>query len=464
MRKSLLRKRSQFSEIGDEPIYKPLRIRKVAIMVKRILTIALGVVLGSCVAMSVAKLAFLWGLFAEKDLDRSTEYVREVLQLVKENYVEENDAKYSALTRAAIHGIADSLDPHTEFMEAKDYQQLQEDMSSQFGGVGIQIELRKSRVVIVAPIAGGPSERAGIQRGDEIVKIDGEQLEKATMDSVIDRLRGKPKTKVKLGLYRPSTKKDFEIIIVRELIKTESVRDVQVLSDGIGYLQITQFTERTGDEFIKAINKLADLKANALILDLRNNPGGLLDAAVEVAEPFFKKGDIIVYTQGRKPGDREDYKAEADDPPLDIPVAVLINAGSASAAEIVAGALKDTGKAVIVGERSFGKGSVQSIFKLKNGEGMRLTTARYYTPSGVTIHEKGVTPHVEVVMTPEDDQNIRLQRARRDMTNPDEFKERFGFAPIEDRQLQAAMDVLRGIMIFDATKPEPSPTVAPAKK
>lgn len=432
-------------------------------MVKRILTIALGVVLGSCVAMSVAKLAFLWGLFADKDLDRSTEYVREVLQLVKENYVEENDARYTVLTHAAIHGIADSLDPHTEFMEAKDYQQLQEDISSQFGGVGIQIEMRKGRVVIVAPIAGGPSERAGIQRGDEITKIDGEQLEKATMDSVIGRLRGKPKTRVKLNLYRPSTKKDFEVTIVREMIKTESVRDVAVLADGIGYLQITQFTERTGDEFIKAINKLSDLKANALVIDLRNNPGGLLDAAVAVAEPFFKKGDVIVYTQGRKPGDREDYKAEADDPPLEVPVAVLINAGSASAAEIVAGALKDTGKAVIVGERSFGKGSVQSIFKLKNGEGMRLTTARYYTPSGVTIHEKGVTPHVEVVMTPEDDQNVRLQRARRDMTNPDEFKERFGFAPIEDRQLQAAMDALRGILVLDTRKPEPK-TVAPIKK
>jgi len=432
-------------------------------MVKRILTIALGVVLGSCVAMSVAKLAFLWGLFADKDLDRSTEYVREVLQLVKENYVEENDAHYSSLTHAAIHGIADSLDPHTEFMEEKDYQQLQEDISSQFGGVGIQIEMRKGHVVIVAPIAGGPSERAGIQRGDEITKIDGEQLEKATMDSVIGRLRGKPKTRVKLGLHRPSTKKDFEVTIVREMIKTESVRDVAVLADGIGYLQITQFTERTGDEFVKAINKLSDLKATALVIDLRNNPGGLLDAAVAVAEPFFKKGEIIVYTQGRKPGDREDYKAEADDPPLEVPVAVLINAGSASAAEIVAGALKDTGKAVIVGERSFGKGSVQSIFKLKNGEGMRLTTARYYTPSGVTIHEKGVTPHVEVVMTPEDDQNVRLQRARRDMTNPDEFKERFGFAPIEDRQLQAAMDVLRGILVLDTRKAE-SATGAPAKK
>jgi len=423
-------------------------------MVKRILTIALGVVLGSCLALGAARLAFFWGLFSDKDLDRSSEYVREVLQLVNENYVEGKSVEYTSLTHAAIHGVTDSLDPHTEFMEAKDYQQLQEDMSSEFGGIGIQVELRKSHVVIVAPIAGGPSERAGIQRGDEITAIDGQKLEKATMDGVVDKLRGKPKTRVKLGLYRVSAKRDFEVTLVREMIKTESVRDVQVLSDNIGYLQITQFTERTGEEFVKALNKLSELKATGLIIDLRNNPGGLLDSAVAVAEPFFKKGELIVYTQGRKPGDREDYKAESDEAPLDVPAAVLINAGSASAAEIVAGALKDTGKAIIVGERSFGKGSVQSIFKLKHGEGMRLTTARYYTPSGVTIHEKGVTPNVEVVMTPEDDQNVRLQRARHDVNDPTEFKERFGFAPIEDRQLQAALDVLRGIMILDMRKAE----------
>jgi len=434
-------------------------------MVKRILSISLGIVLGSCVALGVARLAFLWGLFADKDLDRSSEYVREVLQLVNENYVEAKSAKYPDLAHAAIHGIAESLDPHSEFMEAKDYEQLQEDMSSEFGGVGIQVELRKSRIVIVAPIAGGPSERAGIQRGDEIVSIDGQRLEKASMEGVVDKLRGKPKTRVKLGLYRTSTKRDFEVTIVREMIKTDSVRDVQLLADKIGYLQITQFTERTGEEFVKALNKLSELKATGLIIDLRNNPGGLLDAAVAVAEPFFKKGEIIVYTQGRKPSDREDYKAESDDDPLDVPTAVLINAGSASAAEIVAGALKDTGRAVIVGERSFGKGSVQSIFKLKNGEGMRLTTARYYTPSGVTLHEKGVLPNVEVIMTPEDDQNVRLQRARHDVNDPAEFKERFGFAPIEDRQLQAALDVLRGIMILDAQRPAPAPaTPVPAKK
>jgi carboxyl-terminal processing protease len=186
------------------------------------------------------------------------------------------------------------------------------------------------------------------------------------------------------------------------------------------------------------------------VIDLRNNPGGLLDAAVAVASRFFRRGDLIVYTQGRSPEEREEFRSERDRQPVSLPVAVLINAGSASAAEIVAGALKDTERAVIVGERSFGKGSVQSIFRLRNGAGLRLTTARYFTPSGTTIHEVGVSPHVEVVMTPEEDDRLRVQRARPDMDDPREFEERFGFAPIQDRQLDAALDVLRGARVLES--------------
>lgn len=425
-------------------------------MVKRILTVATGAALGSLVAMGGARLALGWSLWPNRELDRSSNYVRQVLQLVNENYVDSKSAEYPALTHAALHGMVESLDPHSEFLEAADYQQLEEDMSSEFGGIGVQLEVRNDRVVVIAPIADTPSERAGIRRGDELVKINGERVEKSSsMDAIVGKLRGKPKTPVTVGFLRPSTGKEFEVTLVRETIKVESVRPPEMLSDHVGYIQITQFTERTGEEFIKALNKLGEQGLDSLVLDLRNNPGGVLDAAVDVAEPFFDKGELIVYTQGRNPKDRDEYRAEADEPALKLPMVVLINSGSASAAEIVAGALKDTGKAVIVGERSFGKGSVQSVFKLNNGEGMRLTTARYYTPSGRTLHEKGVEPNVEVIMSPEEDQNIRLQRTRRDVVDPNEFKDRFGVAPVADRQLQAALDVLKAERLLSEREPAP---------
>jgi carboxyl-terminal processing protease len=421
----------------------------VAGMLKRILIVASGVVLGLALSLGAARLALAWGLFPNRELDRSSSYMREVLQLVNENYVDSKAAGYDPLAKLAIHGMVESLDPHSEFLESKEYQELEEELSGDFSGIGVQVEMRKGRVIVIAPIAGSPGERAGILRGDEIVSVNGRMLERGlSIDGVIDRLRGKAHTKVAVGLFRPGAGKLVELTLVRELIKLESVREVHVLPARTGYLQITEFSEHTGDEFDHALDRLLKEGIDSLVIDLRNNPGGLLDAAVDVAEPFFKKGELIVYTQGRKAADREEFRAQADGEPLRLPVAILINAGSASAAEVVTGALKDTGRAVVVGERSFGKGSVQSIFKLKNGEGLRLTTARYFTPSGVSIHEKGITPQVEVVMTPEEDSQLRLQHLRPDVADPKDFKERFGFAPIEDRQLQAALDVLRGINLL----------------
>jgi carboxyl-terminal processing protease len=425
----------------------------VGTMFKRILTLVAGLVLGVALTATAVRVAVAWNLWPNRELNRSTDYFREVLQMVHENYVETKNSSYDQLAKTAIHGMVESLDPHSEFLESKDNKELEEDLSGEFGGIGIQVETRGGKVVVIAPIAGTPGERAGILRSDEIVSIDGKLVEKeGARDDVVGRLRGPPKTKVAVGLYRPSTQKKFELTLVRELIKVESVRGVHMIENGIGYIQLTEFSEHTAEQFNQALNNLLRQGMDSLVLDLRNNPGGLLDSAVEVVEPFFRKGELIVYTQGRKPTDRDDYKAETEGEPLSLPVAVLINSGSASAAEVVTGALKDTNRAVVVGERSFGKGSVQSIFKLKNGEGMRLTTAHYYTPSGVTIHERGITPHVDVVMTPEEDGKLARQRSRADITDPKEFKERFGFEPIEDRQLQAALDVLKGVQLFRAPK------------
>lgn len=432
---------------------------------RTILLIACGAALGIVIADGGARLARGWGIFSNRDLNQAASYVREVMSLVGDNYVSPEKAAPSELAKSALHGVVESLDPHSEFLEEKYFKELEEDMSSEFGGIGVQVELRKGRVLVVTPMPNAPGERAGIRRGDEIKSIDGVAIEKPSMDGIVEKLRGKPDTKVALGLFRPSEDRDYSVTLTREMIKTESVRNVRMLDGGIGYIQITQFTERTGEEFFNALNTLAARDAASLIIDLRNNPGGVLESAVQVSDPFFKKGELIVYTQGRTPKDREEFRSESDEPPITVPVAILINASSASAAEIVAGALKDTNRAVIVGERSFGKGSVQTVFRLKNGEGMRLTTARYFTPSGVTIHEHGVSPQVEVVLTPEEDENISLQLARPELAaDPAAFKEHYEMDIVPDRQLQAAMAALQGVTALDRWTPvEAAAPAAPAK-
>ena len=419
-------------------------------MLKRLLIIACGAACGILLATAVTRFHPAWSLWPNRDVARDTAIFRSVLSLVGENYVDAKDADYDRLTHAALEGMLRSLDPHSEFLKADAYRELREEMDGKFGGIGVQIERRDNKVVVIAPIADTPGERAGIQRGDEFTKVDGETIEKIGANKVIERLRGKPGTKVSVTLYRPSTKATLELTLTREVIKVGSVRDARILGDGIGYLQLTQFSERTGPEFKKALKQLQSDGARALILDLRNNPGGLLDAAVEVAEPFFRPTELIVYTQGRTADSREEMRAGANAGGLAMPVAVLVNAGTASAAEVVAGALKDTARAVVVGETTFGKGSVQTVFRLKDGEALRLTTARYYTPSDVSIHEKGIEPQVPVAVSPDDEAKVRLQRLRRDITDPKEFAARFGFEPIEDRPLQAALDVLKGVELFTA--------------
>lgn len=418
-------------------------------MLKRISLVGGGVMLGLGVAVLASHLALLWGLVPDRDLQRNTDSFREALAIVHENYVDADHASYDGLTEVALKGMVQSLDAHSEFLTATGWRELQEEIKSEFGGIGVQVELRDGKVVVIAPIPNTPGERAGIQRGDEIVRVDGTPIAKLGMEEVVKLLRGKPGTKVAITLYRPALKRNVELTLVREIIKVASVQGARMLPGGIGYIEINEFSQRTGDEFHAALAGLEKENLRGLIIDLRDNPGGLLNAAVAVAGPFFKQGELVVYTQGRTADSREDYDAGGGDKVGPLPLAVLINAGSASAAEIVAGALKDTGRAVIVGERSFGKGSVQSIFQLKGGRGLRLTTAKYYTPGGVSIQAKGIAPEVPVVLSADDDSKLRLQRLRFDLTDPREFAARFGFSPIPDPQLQAAEDVLRGVNLYD---------------
>jgi carboxyl-terminal processing protease len=427
-----------------------MRMTTVSGMFKRILILVTGVALGVSLTVAGRRAVATWSILPNRDLAKSSAYVKDVMKLVNEAYVDESAASYDKLARNALHGMIESLDPHSEFLEEKDNAEFEEDLVGEFGGIGVQVETRDNRVIVIAPLAGTPGERAGIQRGDEIVSIDGRTIEgSSSVDAIIERLRGKPKTPVSIRLFRPATQQTFNLTLVREVIKIESVRGARIIAGDIGYIELTEFSEHTAEQFRAALEPMLQSGIRGLIIDLRNNPGGLLDAAVEVAEPFFRKGEMIVYTQGRRKEDHDEYRAEAPGPPLDLPLAILINAGSASAAEVLTGALKDTGRAVVVGERSFGKGSVQSVFKLNNGEGLRLTTARYYTPSGVSIHEKGITPHVEVVMTAEEDNKLARQRSRSDLDDPKEFKARFGFEPIDDRQLDAALDVLKGMRLLE---------------
>jgi carboxyl-terminal processing protease len=421
-----------------------------AAMFKRILILSGAVVLGFAACLGAIRMSASWSLFPNRDLERSSAYVREVLKIVNENYVDPGASSYDTLARLSIHGMVDSLDPHSEYLESKDNEELEEDLDGEFGGIGIEVETHNGAFAVIAPIDGSPGDKAGILRGDVIVSIDGKPVEHGvSMDVVVSRLRGKPHTHVRVGILRPQSGKRMDLDLVREVINVVSVRGARVIDGATGYIQVTEFSDHTGEQFVAALNQLIKRGIDGLIIDLRNNPGGLIDSAVEVAEPFFKKGELVVYTQGRKAADRDDYLSETEGDPLTIPVAVLINADSASAAEIVTGALKDTGRAVVVGERSYGKGSVQSIFKLKNGEGLRLTTAHYFTPSGIMIHAKGITPQVEVVMSPEEDWKLGLQVARPDIADPTMFKERFGFSPIEDRQLDAARDVLKAVRLFE---------------
>ncbi len=418
-------------------------------MLKRILVITVAILAGFGLAQLANRHAGAPSWWPDRERDKQVKYYREVMQLVKENYVGDAPSDYASLTRSALDGMVSQLDPHSQFMLADEYSQTEDELTNAFTGVGIQVEQRDGHIVIVAAIPATPAERAGIRRGDQLVKIDGQALVDPTLDSTIKLVRGEPGSLVTLTVFRPSQNKNFDYTVHRERIQLDSVRLTSVLPGHIGYLQITQFSDRTGEEFQGALAALEKEGIRSLIIDLRNNPGGLLEAAIAVCNEFFDQGELIAYTQGRTPESRENHLAKGGHPKRTYPIAILVNGGTASAAEIVAGAMRDTHRAVIVGEKTFGKGSVQSVIELDNGEGLRLTTARYYTPSGVTIHEKGISPNAEIEISADDEARLRvLQAEAGDTGSEDELRTK----PIADVQLIATEEILTGVLAAKAGK------------
>ncbi len=328
---------------------------------------------------------------------RQLKLFSQVLDLVERDYVE--PVKPKKLIYGAIQGMLSSLDPHSAFMKPEDFKELQVETKGKFTGIGIEITIKDGVLTVVSPIEGTPAFKAGIQANDKILKIDGKSTKNMTLIQAVKLLRGPKGTTVTISIYRSGWNKLKDVKLVRDVIPIKSVRS-KVLEDGYGYVRISNFQSKTEKELKKALKKLEGKSGlKGLILDLRNNPGGLLDQAVAVSDEFLESG-LIVYTDGRLEDAKMRFYAKPNKVHHNYPLVVLVNGGSASASEIVAGALQDNKRAVIVGTQTFGKGSVQTIIPLEEGAAIRLTTARYYTPSGRSIQAKGITPDIEVHFIP----------------------------------------------------------------
>jgi carboxyl-terminal processing protease len=349
----------------------------------------------------------------------SIELFTDVLSIVKKSYVEEVDTK--KLIYGAINGMLASLDPHSSFMPPDTYKEMKIDTKGSFGGLGIEISVKDGILTVISPIEDTPAYKAGIKAGDQILKIDEKFTKDLTIIEAVKRMRGPKGTKVSITIMRDGFDKPKDFPLVRDVIQVKSVK-YKSLDEGFGYIRIAQFQEKTDDDLNKAFSALRGENGGnlrGLVLDLRNDPGGLLDQAVRVADHFLDEGQLIVYTEGREKDSKMRFAARKGDKESHYPVVVLINSGSASASEIVAGALQDHKRAVIMGTQSFGKGSVQTIIPLSDNSGLRLTTARYFTPSGRSIQAKGISPDIVVdkIELPATDKKEGMHIREKDLEN-----------------------------------------------
>ena len=373
------------------------------------------------------------------------------LELIRQDYVDENKTSYHDLINAAMKGMLSSLDPHSQFMDPDDFRDMQDDTRSRFNGLGIEVSMKNGLPTVITAMEDTPAARAGILSGDQILRINGISTERMDLQDAINVLRGPAGAKLTLTLLRPSTKEIKEYTLQRAEIKIQSVKGARLLDPEltgpykVGYVRLVQFNEPTADELAKALDELQKQGMQALVLDLRNNPGGLLNSAVDVCAQFLPPNTKVVSTQGRVASQQHDYStsgAKKERPSF--PMVVLINEGSASGAEIVAGALKDLHRAVLVGETTFGKGSVQNVMQLPDGSAVRFTTAKYYTPSKQVIQGNGVAPNIRVAMTAEQERSLFALRNTGNM-KPEDDK---SIIKATDPQMLRAIDALKGVMIY----------------
>ena len=374
-----------------------------------------------------------------------------VLQLIRQDYVEDDKTNYKNLTYDALRGMLSGLDPHSQFMEPDSFKDMQDDTRSRYDGLGLVVSAKDGVLIIVSAMEDTPASRAGLMTGDQILKINNSTTEKMQLNDATLALKGKPGEGITLTILRPTTKEVKDYALTRTEIKVDSVKDAHLLDPAltgdykVGYARITQFNEPTAQELGARLDELQKGGMDAFVLDLRNNPGGLLNSAVDVCGQFVPANTMVVYTEGRTPSTKREYKTAYNAKARgDFPMAVLINAGSASGAEIVAGALKDLRRAITVGETTFGKGSVQSVIQLPDGSAVRLTTAKYYTPGRQVIHKHGVTPTIRATMTPEQDRATAMRR-NTDTLTPDERRD---ISDVHDTQLERSIDALKGMMIY----------------
>lgn len=378
------------------------------------------------------------------------------MQLIRQDYVDDKKISYRDLTYSALRGMLAELDPHSAFMDPKDFKGMQEDTKSEFGGLGVTVTTKDNLLTVIGVAEGTPGFDAGIQPGDEIRKINGIATDRIPMPQAVEMLRGEVGEKVTLTIYRPASNDVKELTIARAIIKVPSVVDAGLLpiertgGRKVGYLRLTQFNEPTARELSEALAKLDKQGIEALVIDLRFNPGGLLTSAVDVCAQFVPPNTKVVSTEGRM-GSREYPTRSQPGGARKYPLAILINGSSASGSEIVAGALKDLHRAILVGETTFGKGSVQSVVSLPDGSAMRFTTAKYYTPSRRPIHEHGVAPDIRCALSLEEEARIYRSRQRRDTSEMDISKT----PKVQDPQLDRAVDALTGVLLYSSRGASP---------